>query len=394
MITTKREHTLGIWALGLGYFIFYTPYSGLIKAVTSGLLSHGERVSSFVLLPTTVISTAFVMLLFITIMGWWKYASVRNVLGTTVRCPGRHTLLSGICFATIIATTTLAYSFKGVSIIFALLLMRAGTLIMGPLIDRAFRRRVRWFSWAGLGLSLAALLIAFLDVHEYQLSLLVAVNLSAYLTGYALRLPCMTRFAKTTDKKMSLTYFVEEQMVAMPLLVLVPAILALIGRGAIMSDLRFGFTHLFSSSFVLPGLAIGLFYAGLGVFTSFIFLDRRENTFCIPMHSCSSLLAGIVASYILMFWLHAPRPSGVQLGGVFLVIAALLVMSPLHHLPLYIKQLREAIAEKRLVMVDFVGRQPIDSPSLDSAATARFITINFQAVRDVVGKQRRESQTL
>lgn len=393
MITTKREHTLGIWALGLGYFIFYTPYSGLIKAVTSGLLSHGERVSGFVLLPSTVISTALLMLLFITSMGWWKYASVRNVFGNAIRCPGRHALLSGICFATIIATTTLAYSFKGVSIIFALLLMRAGTLIMGPLIDRAFRRRVRWFSWAGLALSLAALLIAFLDVHEYQLSVLVAVNLAAYLTGYALRLPCMTKVAKTADKKISIAYFVEEQMVAMPTLVLVPAIFALIGRGTIMSDLRFGFIHLLDGSFVLPGLAIGLFYAGLGIFTTFIFLDRRENTFCIPMHSCSSLLAGIVASYLLMIWLQAPRPSGVQLGGVFLIIAALLVMSPLHHLPLYIKQLREAIAEKRLVMVDFVGRQPVDSPSPDSVGTARFITINFQAVRNVVGKQRRESQT-
>jgi hypothetical protein len=386
-ITTKREHTLGIWALGLGYFIFYTPYSGLIKAVTTGLLPGSERVSGFVLLPSTVISTALVMLLFITVMGWWKYVRLRRVFGREVRCPNRHTFLSGICFATIIATTTLAYSFKGVSIIFALLLMRAGTLIMGPLIDRVFRRRVRWFSWAGLGFSLAALLISFLDVHEYQLSLLVVVNLAAYLVGYALRLPCMTRTAKTADKKVSIGYFVEEQMVAMPTLVLVPAILALIGQGAIMKDLRFGFTHLFNGSFVLPGLAIGLFYAGLGVFTTFIFLDRRENTFCIPMHSCSSLLSGIVASFVLMWWFHAPHPSGAQIGGVFLITTALLVMSPLHHLPLYIRQIREAIAEKRLVMVDFVGNEPAPS-----AATARFITVNFQAVRDVLGKHRRESQ--
>jgi hypothetical protein len=392
MITTKREHTLGIWALGLGYFIFYTPYSGLIKAVTTGLLSHGERVSGFVLLPSTVISTALLIPLFITAMGWWKYVRVRKLFGMNLPLPSRHTFLSGICFATIIATTTLAYSFKGVSIIFALLLMRAGTLIMGPLIDRVFRRRVRWFSWAGLALSLAALLIAFLDVREYQLSVLAVVNLAAYLTGYALRLPCMTQVAKTTDKKLSIRYFVEEQMVAMPTLVLVPGILALIGRGTIMNDLRFGFTHLFSGSFVLPGMAIGLFYAGLGIFTTFIFLDRRENTFCIPMHSCSSLLAGIVASFILMWWLHAPRPSGVQIGGVFLIVAALLVMSPLHHLPLYIRQIREAIAEKRLVMVDFVGRQPAEAPLSASPATARFITVNFQAVRDVLRKQSRGSQ--
>jgi hypothetical protein len=82
-----------------------------------------------------------------------------------------------------------------------------------------------------------------------------------------------------------------------------------------------------------------------------------------------------------MWWLHAPQPSGAQIGGVFLIIGALLVMSPLHHLPLYIRQIREAIAEKRLVMVDFVGNDPAVSP-----ATARFITVNFQAVRDVLRK--------
>jgi hypothetical protein len=384
MITTKRAHTLGIWALGLGYFIFYTPYSGLIKAVTSGLLVGGTSVPGFVLLPSALISTALLMPLFITVMGWWKYARVRTVRGIMVPCPSWHVVLSGVCFATIIATTTLAYSFKGVSIVFALLLMRGGILIMAPLIDWAFRRRVRWFSWTGLGLSLTALLIAFLDVHEYQLTVLAVLNLAAYLTAYALRLPCMTQIAKTRDQNLSLCYFVEEQIVAMPLLVLAPALFALIGRGTIATDLRFGFTHLSNSPFVVYGLAIGFFYAGLGIFCTFIFLDRRENTFCVPLHSCSSLLAGIVASYALVWWLHAPGPNRVQITGVFLIMAALLVMSPLHHLPLYIKQLRTAIARKELIILDFAwtnrtGSQP----------APRFITVNFHAVREVLQNNRK-----
>ncbi len=381
MSLTKREHTLGIWALGLGYFVFYTPYSGLIKAVTSGLLSGGNRVSGFALLPSTVISTAVAIPIFITAMGWWKYARVRKAGGITIPSPSWQTVLSGLCFATIIATTTLAYTFKGVSIIFALLLMRGGILIMAPLIDRAFQRRVRWFSWTGLVLSMAALLIAFFDVREYQLTLLAVVNLAAYLTGYALRLPCMTQIAKTRDENMSLCYFVEEQMVAMPTLVLVPAIFALIGHGAMANDLRFGFTHLLSSSFALYGLAIGLCYAGLGIFCTFIFLDRRENTFCVPMHSCSSLLAGIVASYALTWWLHAPTPSGAQMGGVLLIITALLIMSPLHHLPLYIKQIKTAVAERRLVVFNFVRNDAGDFERPRS-----FITVDLQAVRRVLGK--------
>src|SRR5215510_7533695 len=154
MVGTKREHTLSIWALALGYFLFYIPYSGLSKAVTSGLLTGGNPVSGFELLPSTVVSTAIAILLFITMMGWWKYVPRRPMFGFGLPAPNFHTVTSGLGFATIIATTTLAYSFRGVSIVFALILMRGGVLVMSPVIDRVFHRRVRWFSWTGLILSL------------------------------------------------------------------------------------------------------------------------------------------------------------------------------------------------------------------------------------------------
>jgi len=377
MIGTKREHTLGIWALALGYFLFYIPYSGLSKAVTSGLLTGGNPVPGFELLPSTIVSTAIAMLLFITIMGWWKYVPRRPMFGFSLPAPNFHTVISGLSFATIIATTTLAYSFGGVSIVFALILMRGGVLIMSPVIDRVFQRHVRWFSWTGLILSLLAILVAFSDVHEYQLTLVVLLNLAAYLLGYALRLPCMTQIAKTREKNVACGYFVQEQIVAMPFLVLVPAIFALIGHGEIMNQLRSGFTHLFSSSFAPFGWAIGLFYAGLGIFCTFIYLDRRENTFCIPMYACSSMLSGIVASWALTKWFHGPNPSNMQLSAALLIMAALLVMSPLHHLPLYVRQLKEAIREKRLVLVDFSNRR-------DNAQSARFITVNFHAIREAL----------
>lgn len=378
-VTTKREHTLGIWALTLGYFLCYVPYSGLAKATTSGLLT-GHPVPAAVLLPSTLISTALSVFLFITAMRWWGHARKRPVFGMNCLFPRWQTLSSGLAFATIIITTTLAYSFSGVSIIFALVLMRAGVLIMSPLIDRVFQRRVRWFSWVGLVLSLLALLLSFSSIHEYQLTLAALLNLASYLTGYAVRLPCMTQLAKTGDKTVAYGYFVEEQAVAMPVLVLAPALFSLVGRGEIANQLRFGFTHL-NGPLLLPGLGIGICYAGLGIFLSFIYLDRRENTFCMPLFACSSLLSGIVASYILMWWLHGPAPSGVQIGSAFLIIAALLIMSPLHHLPLYVRQLKQAIAERRLVILDF----PKSSPAAP-AMNASFITVNFQAVRQVLQK--------
>jgi hypothetical protein len=386
MIATKRQHGLGIWALTLGYFAFYVPYSGLTKAVTSGLLTGGLRVSGLELLPSTVISTAIAIPLFITTMKWWRYGRRRSLFGSRVLFPRRQTFISGLGFATIIVTTTLAYSFRGVSIVLALVLMRAGVLVMSPLIDRVFRRRVRWFSWAGLVLSLMSLFILFKSTNDYQLSLAALLNLAGYLTGYATRLPCMTAIAKTGDTALARDYFVEEQAVAMPALALVPAAFAFLGRGEIAEQLHFGFTHLFSSSFVLPGLAIGLFYAGLGVFLSFIYLDRRENSFCMPLFACSSLLSGIVASYILVWWLHAPSPSGAQISAASLIIAALLVMSPLHHLSLYIRQLKSAIVEGRLVVVRF-GQMTSGLETAPETGGASFITVNFEAIRDVLKKQ-------
>jgi hypothetical protein len=390
MVSTKREHTLGIWALGLGYFLFYIPYSGLSKAVTSGLLTNGTPVPAFALLPSTVISTSLTMLLFITGMGWWKYALGSDTAGLVPRI-NPQTFISGLGFATIIITTTLAYSFSGVSIVFALILMRGGVLIMSPIIDRIFHRRVRWFSWAALGLSLLAILIPFTGVHEYKLNLAVLLNLSAYLLGYALRLPCMTNMAKTGEKSIAIGYFVQEQMVAMPALALIPAAFAAIGHGHIMGQLRFGFTHMFSSSHSLAGWAIGLFYTGLGIFCTFIYLDRRENTFCIPMYACSSMLSGIVATWILAKWFHAPGASNMQLAGAMLIMAALLIMSPLHHLPLYVAQIRDAVKQKRLVLVAFSKSAMASSRAPQQE---RFITVDFQALRQAARGSSRAARGL
>src|SRR5262245_12802566 len=134
MTAGKREHTLSIWALTLGYFLFYVPYSGISKAVTSGLLT-GDSIPGTELLPAAGLSTAITVLLFITARGWWKYGCQRRVFGLNVVVPRRQTLISGLGFATIIFTTTLAYSFSGISIILALVLMRAGVLIISPIID-------------------------------------------------------------------------------------------------------------------------------------------------------------------------------------------------------------------------------------------------------------------
>ena len=130
----KRRYGLQIWALGLGYYLSYTPYAALTKALSSGLLpgTHGP-VSGIVLLPVSVIATMIGMFGFITAMRWWKFAGRRRVFGVSIPFPRLLTFLSGICMATIMATTTLAFAFGGLSIVLVLVLLRGGTLIIAPL---------------------------------------------------------------------------------------------------------------------------------------------------------------------------------------------------------------------------------------------------------------------
>ena len=167
----RRRFKLRIWWLAFGYFAFYVPYSFLVKVLTTPLWPGvNGPVSGFRILPAVAVATAIVLLAIITFAGWWKYASCRQFFGRSMPFPPALVVLSGIGTATIIGTTTLSFTFIGISILFALMLMRGGVLLIAPSVDLLFRRRVRWFSWIALGLTLPALAIALLDVDNYRLT--------------------------------------------------------------------------------------------------------------------------------------------------------------------------------------------------------------------------------
>jgi protein-tyrosine-phosphatase len=368
MPTRYRQFSFRIWGLALGYFAFYLCYSALIRTITTqrwpGLSSS---VSGFRLLPATIISTALILPVMVFFLGWWKHVSRRQFRGRAIPFPGPLLVLSGLGTAIIIGTTTLAYTFNGVSILLALLLLRTGVLIIAPAIDLLFRRRVRWFSWLVLILALTSAAIALLDVNNYQMTTVAALTIGAYLSGYLLRLPCMNKLAKCEDEQITYSYFVDELMVAVIFLIAIPAILALIGKGPLMMDLRLGFTDFFESGITPPGLLVGALYAGLYFFGTLIYLDRRENTFCVPLNRCSSLLSGIVATYALTILFNQPPPSLAQLGSSSLTIVALLLLSPLHHVERYPGKLRQLVGGARGALLNLGRQRPLPVPLKQTA---------------------------
>jgi protein-tyrosine-phosphatase len=364
-----RIYGLGIWGLGLGYFLFYTPYSGLTKALSNGILP-GTRgsVRGMVLLPGSVMAIVVSMMVFITAMKWWKYCGHREIFGISIPFPRRATFLSGICLGIIMGTTTLAFAFQGVSIVLVLVLLRGGVLIIAPLVDAIVGRRVRWFCWAAMSISLMAVLVALADVANYKLTGPAIATIAAYLAAYFIKFQLMSKLAKTNDKRTTLRYFVEEQIVAAPLLLLVVAAMAIIGAGDAMTDLRTGFTTFLVSREVIFALLVGLFYAGLCVCTTMIFLDRRENTFCVPMHCGSSMLSGVAATYALSFAFHQTQPGTSQLASAGLIITALSFLSPLHHFQRSIETLKSSLARILPALVP-QSRKPAVSPNQPAPTT-------------------------
>ena len=322
MALERRKMHFIIWAFAFGYFAFYTPYSASVKVVSSGLWPGADGVPSRLeILPGALLSSAVVVLLFITFVKWWRHVPIRRVLDLPVLCPSPLVALSGLGTVAIIATTTLAYTFHGVSIVLALLLMRGGVLIMAPLVDLLFRRRVAWNSWLGLALSLAAVTVALADQNSYELSLAAIANLLCYYLGYVIRLQCITAAVKAKGPESIATYFAQEQTVSMLLLVLIGSGLTWYAIGS--GDFPGGLTGVIT----LPGLLIGVLYGGLFVFGSLIYMDARENSFCIPVNRCSSVLAGVVASFLLAQLFEWKTVSTAQLTGAAIIVSAILMLA-------------------------------------------------------------------
>ena len=319
--------SLKIFWLAFGYFAFYIPYSAMTKALSQGLLSGQDGpVSGWLLLPATTIATTAGLLAAMTTTGGWSSLGRRRLGPLSVPTVRPLAVASGLATAVIIATTTLNYTSVGISILLALLLMRGGVLSLAPAVDVAFGRRVGSSSWVALGLCLAAVCLALSDVNGYRMTWSAGLIIAAYLAGYVVRISLMTGAAKSTDPAVNRRFYFEEMAVAAVALTAVPALVAVLGRGEIAGQLRDGFTVFFATRLVWPALLIGLLYACLYQFGTAIYLDGRENTFCIPLNRCSSLLSGLVSSYALTVLLGWNPPSAYQLAGALLIFVALMVL--------------------------------------------------------------------
>jgi drug/metabolite transporter (DMT)-like permease len=310
------------------YFLFYLPNVIVTKLVTS--LPHGglgRPLTGLETLPASLILNTAMTYLFIWWSGWHRDANAVRIGGMRVPAPTRYTLLSGLGTALILFTVPLSFTFEGVSIPFIQLLMRGDILIIAPLVDLIFRRRVRWWSWAALAMVTLALFITLNARGGLNLPPLAILTVALYTFGYFLRLTMMTLVAKTGDTASVRRYFVEEKIIALPTSVAILAAISATGLGGQASELGFGFIGVWSDPVILPLTVIALTLTILSVFSVIILLDPRENAYCVPLERASSLVAGVAAAFILAWIWGLPAPTDAEVTGAIILIAAIVLLS-------------------------------------------------------------------
>jgi len=323
-----RLVNMSIWWFAFGYFASYIPYSALTKAIASGRYPGlSQAVPGARMLPLSLLVTTCVMLLFLWLTGIIKHAHQANVGPLSIPYPSKGPLLSGLCTSAIIVTTTLAYTFSGLSIVFAMLLMRGGLLILAPIVDAVSQRETRWYSWVGLALSLAALVVAFAEKGTTSITLIAALDIAVYLAAYFVRLRLMSRLAKSEDPNKQLQFFAEEQFTAAPVSLLVIVLIGLLFPGPFPAEIAKGLAFSQLGPAFWGIVLIGLSSQMVGIFGGLILLNKRENTFCVPVNRSSSIMAGVLASLVLTWWLGAPAPSAYQYTAAAIIIVAILVLS-------------------------------------------------------------------
>ena len=202
----KGRFALEGWVLL--YLALYLPNVMITRYVTTtphpGL---GRPLTGLETLPASLIFNWLITYAFIWLSGWHREANAVPLGRWRFPVPTRLTFISGLGTALVLFTVPLSLTFQGVSIPFIQLIMRGDILIIAPIVDLMFGRKVRWWSWAALLMVAFALLLTLADRGGLKLPPLAVLTVVFYTLGYFIRLEVLalnTRLPAGTSRGLSL----------------------------------------------------------------------------------------------------------------------------------------------------------------------------------------------
>lgn len=313
-------------AFALGYLACYVPYAALTKAMTGGHVALEPRPSSLAMLPITAVASMASMFATLALVRAFRVLPRREVLGVSIPFPTRGPLVSGVMTALIIPTTTLAYTFEGVSVPLAMVWMRASVLAVAPLVDVLTGHRIRPLSAVAVALSVLAAGASIVGLPLGSgMPLGALVDLAVYVLAYVVRLTLMSRFAKRAGPEGARQFFYEEQMVATPVLVLFVTLGALL-PGATGEALRDGFRLALQPLALVLLVVTGVLSQGSGFFGGLVLVDARESSFTVPINRAASLIAGALSGTLLFALGLEPAPRVGELVATLVLVGVVAML--------------------------------------------------------------------
>ncbi|MXO71983.1 hypothetical protein [Alteraurantiacibacter buctensis] len=310
------------------YLLLYLPNVMITRFITTNPHPDlGRPLTGLETLPASLIISTVLTYIFIWASGWHRDANGVQMGRYRVPVPTRFTLLSSVGTALVLFTVPLSFTIPDVSIPFMQLLMRGDILVIAPLLDIAFGRRVRWWSWLALVMVLGALALTLLDRGGFKLPPLAILVVVLYTFGYFLRLAVMNRISKNGDPATVRRYFVEEKVVALPLAVVILALISASGIGGQSNELRWGFIDVWTDPVIWEIFLIGSTLTLISIAAIIILLDPHENAYCVPLERAASLLAGVAGSVLLAWFWDGEMPRSAELWGAAILIGAIVLLS-------------------------------------------------------------------
>lgn len=310
------------------YMLAYIPSIILTKLTTSQTVAaFGRPLNGLETLPSTLIINMVLTLAFFWISGWHRDARSVPVGPVRVPVPTKYTFLSGIGTSLILFTVPLSFTIEGVSIPFMQLLMRGDILIIAPIIDLMFGRKVRWWSWAALVMVCVALFVVVKERGNLYLPPLAIATIVLYTLGYFMRLAVMTKVSKDGDEASVRRYFVEEKIVALPMSIIALGLLSATGIGKQAGQLANGFIHVWSDPVIWYLIGNGVLLTLISIASAVILLDKKENSYCVPLERSASLLAGVIAAAVMAAIWGLKPPTEAEYWGAGILITAIFILS-------------------------------------------------------------------
>lgn len=340
MWNTTEGSTGRLIQLCAGYFFFYVITGITVKYFTGNAALGYPGMEEVEYLVYSTIGGNLIALSVAVILRWYKLTSNKMITWGKIRFPQEilYIIPSGICTAVVIPTTTLMYLLP-ISVMVAMVIMRASVIIISRLVDAVQIRQgiLKKSVYAEenyavvFALIAAGINIVYVGPGDFDFihSPAAVTILGSYLLAYSIRIYIMNYYKNTRARGVKLDnkgFFAIEQIAASVVMFGVGfALFHSTDWFHSVNDQLLIFHHSISEPrpmwlwAVVAGTAFGM----VAFFSVFIFMFKgRTATFAGLVNRLTSLVAGTAATLVsyFLFQGHFPKIQD-WLSLVFILIA-------------------------------------------------------------------------